>query len=134
MVSALKVKYRKAAVPRAMATASYQGKALTFWWPFLAGKTRKPIITIQAMKEVSRISSSQPVNSVTYRQKMEKAARMQVTTTLGLPSQTRTLDSRSYFFMTASRSMGSWTAGADFFLKKAIEYPPWEMMKLTIDN
>ena len=62
---------------------------------------------VQAMKEVRRCSSSQLVNRVTQMQNREKEARTQLTAILALPSQIRTLDSWSYFFMTDSRSMGS---------------------------
>ena len=43
---------------------------------------------------------------------------MQLTKTLGLPSHTRTLDSLSYFFITASTSIGP-SAATAFFLNKA---------------
>ena len=90
---------------------------MTFCCPFLAGNTRKPRNTIKATKEVRRISSSQLAKRVTYRQNREKVARMQVTTSFGLPSQTRVLDSLSYFFITASRSSPVAEAGV-FFLNR----------------
>ena len=59
-------------------------------------------MTIRATKDESLISSSQVAKSVTYMQNSEKAARTHETAIFGLPSQMRTFDSRSYFFMTAS--------------------------------
>ena len=51
----------------------------------------------------------------------EKSARIEVTTILGVPTQTRVVDSLSYFFMIASRSIGSVASTvALFFLKKAM--------------
>ena len=95
---------------------------MTRWWLFLAGNTRMPINTIQATKVVSRSSSSQLANRVTYRQNRENSASTQFTANLGFPSQRRTLDSWSYFFMTVSRSIGS--SGIVFFLKNPISLPP----------
>ena len=66
MISMAKMlKYRNADVPTVMASMSYQGIWLTRWPVFFAGNTRKPRNTIQAMKEVSRCSSSQLVKRVT---------------------------------------------------------------------
>ena len=53
-------------------------------------------------------------------QNRENSARMMSTTSFGFPSQTRTLDSWSYFFITDSRSMGSSCLG--FFFNNDIFY------------
>ena len=86
-----------------------------------AGKTIYPINTINAINVVRRNSSSQVANSVTYIQNMEKRASIQVTTILGTPSHILVLDSRSYFFITESRSMAS-SGIESIFLKNAIVF------------
>ena len=55
--------------------------------------------------------------------KAENNAKNELTIILGTPSQTRTLDSRSYFFITDSKSLASTTSAA-FFLKNAKKLPP----------
>ena len=58
-------------------------------------------------------------------QNRENTARTRVTASFGVPSQMRVLDSWSYFFITASRSIGSW--GTVFFLNMDIVFylPGW---------
>ena len=73
------------------------------------------------MNEVRRISSNQLVKSVTYIQNSANVARTTLTRILGTPSHTRTLDSRSNFFITASKSIGSAGSVATFFLNKFID-------------
>ena len=73
---------------------------------------------MKATNVVSLCSSSHVVKKVTYRQNRENEARMQVTMILGVPSHTRIFDSLSYFFITASRSIGACcNLGSLFFLE-----------------
>ena len=56
------------------------------------------------IKEVSLISSRNVANRVTHIQKSEKHIRTTLNMTAGFPVQMRILDSRSYFFITASKA------------------------------
>ena len=55
-------------------------------------------------------------------QNKEKAAKIQFIIIFGVPSQTRVLDSRSNFFITASKSIGSSTV-VFFFLENNNKLP-----------
>ena len=112
---------------------SYQGRWLGFMIPFFTGKFRIPMTMMKARNMDRRDSGSAVLNRVMYRQYREKLIMTSFTRILGTPSQTRVLDSRSNFFMTASTSSAvptstSWTwtcssiscSAFAFFLKRLI--------------
>ena len=87
-----------------MMMMSYQGRLFTFTLPFLMGKFRYPMMTMPPRKVHRRNSAWFLSIRVRYMQNREKAIMRNFTIHFGVPSQIRTLDSRSNFFMTSSTS------------------------------